>query len=218
MTIAVITSIYGNHDWLVDPPEQDGVTEYIAVVDTPQSGSCGMWKQIVEPRPHLHPRMAAKVAKCMPHWYTRADYTLWIDGSARLKHKGVAEWAVSHLKADSLSAQYPHPERIDIDPEARVSEGMSKYDGQMMQEQVAHYMKAGLPLNYGLWATGIIARPSYSKLPVPWGSQWLTEQVCWTYQDQLSLPYVMWLNKTTPAEFLDGNLWSNPHLHFEGHR
>ena len=214
MTIAIITSIYGQHDWLVDPPEQDGVTEYIAVVDQPQSGSCGMWTQIVEPRPHLHPRMAAKVAKCCPELYTDADYTLWIDGSARLKHPGVAKWAVGHLTPGALSAQFPHPERIDITPEAYVSQGMSKYDGQDMIGQVEHYMKAGLPLNYGLWATGFIARPASAS----WGDCWLGEQTRWTYQDQLSLPYVMWLRKSTPAEFLEGNLWSNPHVHFEGHR
>jgi hypothetical protein len=218
MSIALITSIYGNHDWLVDPPEQDGVTEYIAVVDQPQSGSCGMWTQIVEPRPHLHPRMAAKVAKCRPDLYASADYSLWIDGSARLKHKGVAEWAVGHLTPGALSAQFPHPERIDIEPEAYVSQGMSKYDGQAMLEQVAHYRKEGLPLNYGLWATGFIARSNRTTSLSMWGRAWLEQQTRWTYQDQLSLPYVMWRHSATPAEFLEGNLWSNPHVHFEGHR
>jgi len=215
VSIALLTSIYGNHDWLVDPPEQDGVVEYIAVVDDMQSGSCGMWTQVVEPRPHLHPRMAAKVAKCCPFDYTDADYALWIDGSARLRHKGVAEWAIGHLGADVPIAQFPHPERRDVTPEAYVSMGMSKYDGQRMIDQVEHYKKLGLPENFGLWATGFMAWNRTSAFP---GAAWLDEQVKWSYQDQLSLPFVYWSGRTAPAEFLEGNLWSNPYVHFEGHR
>jgi hypothetical protein len=215
MTVAVITSIYGNHDWLVDPIEQDGVDEYIAVVDQPQSGSCGMWRQIVEPRPHMHPRLAAKVAKCLPWRYTKATHTLWVDGSARFKHPGVAKWATEAI-GDNLVAQFRHPERHDIEPEAHVSSGMSKYDGQAMLEQVASYKKAGLPLNFGLWATGFMARCCHPHI-IQVGYEWLEEQIIWTYQDQLSLPFVYWHQDLYPVQ-LEGDLWGNPHVYFEAHR
>jgi len=213
MTIALITSIYGQHDYLTDPPEQEGVDEYIAVVDEPQSGACAMWRQIVEPRPHMHPRMAAKVAKCCPAWYTDAEYTIWIDGSARLKHGGVAEWAVGHLAKGAHAAQFQHPQRCDITPESIVSMGMSKYDGQACIEQAEFYKKQGLPENWGLFATGFIARPRWAGIQ----TAWLVEQMRWTYQDQISLPYVYWREARWPA-VLEGDLWSNPHVYFENHR
>jgi hypothetical protein len=211
VTIALVTSIYGNYDHLTDPPEQEGVIDYVAVVDEVKAGP-SLWRQIVEPRPHMHPRLAAKVAKCCPLLYTDADYTVWVDGSARLKHKGVAKWAVDQLGL-AHAAQFPHPDRIDIDPEAVVSMGMGKYNGQSCMDQAAYYKKQGLPQNFGLWATGFIARPRWAGMD----RRWLAEQIRWSYQDQISLPYVYWLTNGPPALLLEGNLWSNPHVYFDAH-
>jgi hypothetical protein len=211
VTIALVTSIYGNYDTLTDPPEQEGVTDYIAIVDQPHAGANGLWRQVVEPRPHMHPRLAAKVAKCCPGLYTDTDHTVWIDGSARLKHGGVAKWAVDSL-GTAHAAHFAHPDRDDIYPEAIVSMGMGKYQGQPIMAQVDHYRARGLPVSSGLWATGFIARPSWSGVNVAW----LSEQVRWSYQDQISLPYVYWQSFGWPIVF-DGNLWGNDHVYFEGH-
>jgi hypothetical protein len=209
MTIALITSIYGDYDELVDPPEQDGVDEYIAVVDRHYAG-CQRWMQIVEPRSHLHPRMAAKVAKCRPDLYTNAETTVWIDGGARLLHGGVAQWAASH----GPYAQFVHPERDDISAEAEVSAGMEKYANQPVLDQAAHYKKQGLPDGFGLWATGMLVLPRKWDLL---GDEWLTQQLRWSYQDQISLPFVLWQMDMKPNPLLD-NLWGNRHVQFTGHR
>jgi len=211
VTVALVTSIFGDYDSLVDPPEQEGVDEYIAVVDRHHDG-CSRWRQIVEPRPYLHPRMAAKVAKCRPDLYTDADVTVWIDGGARLLHEGAIAWAVGH---GGIIAQFVHPERDDISAEADTSFPLRKYEGQQIIEQAAHYKKQGLPDHWGLWACGFIVRHTKS-LGHRLGNYWLAEQLRWSWQDQISEPYLLWRNMLRPVP-LDGSLWSNPHVRFTGH-
>jgi hypothetical protein len=210
--IALVTSIYGDYDTLEDPPEQDGVDEYIAVVDRPYDG-CSLWRQVIEPRPHQHPRLAAKVAKCRPDLYTDAPFTVWIDGSARLRHQGVAFWAAAHL--GEPIAQFVHPERDDFHAEAEVSAGIEKYKGQTCLEQAGTYRKDGMPDKFGLWATGLIVR-NHQALPVRFGNQWLVEQLRWTYQDQISEPYLLWRNGIDVSP-LPGYLWNNDHVGFGAH-
>jgi hypothetical protein len=213
VTIAVITSLYGDLDELTDPPPMFGVDDYIAVVDYPRAGQY-RWRQIVEPRPHISNRLASKIPKCVPHLYTDADVVVWIDAQATVRDD-TAEWAASFL-GPSPVAQFNHPERDCFADEAKVSRDMKKYAGLMLDEQVDTYDTAGMPRSWGLWATGIMARRqgSWSKW---FGRHWLAEQVRWTYQDQVSEPYVLWKMGVRPA-VLDGSLWHDPHVNFRGHR
>jgi hypothetical protein len=93
---------------------------------------------------------------------------------------------------------------------------MKKYAGLMVEEQAAHYKASGMPDGWGLWATGIMARRNcwWSE---DFGERWLAEQVRWSYQDQVSEPYILWQMGTQPRN-LDGSLWHSPHVHFGGHR
>lgn len=184
MTVAVLSSVYGDYDHVDPVPKQTVDAEWIIVTDNPSLDAPG-WKVVVEPRPHMHPRLAAKVPKCLPFAYTNADTTVWLDASCRL------------LQPDSLSrlirgannapmAQITHPWRDDIVDEAEASVGMPKYQGQPVIEQAAHYRGLGYPRHAGLFATGLIVRNNPNDLQAEFGYRWLTEQCYWTYQDQLS--------------------------------
>jgi hypothetical protein len=212
MTLALVTSIYGDYDTLTDPPEQEGVTDYVAIVDR-HHANVNRWRQVIQPRHHMHPRLAAKVAKCRPDWFTDCSRTVWIDGGARLLHHGAAQWAADH----GPFAQFVHPQRDDVTDEAEVSAGMAKYANQRVLEQAAHYKAEGLPDHFGLWATGMIVRDNTFTSPGRlMGDAWLVEQIRWTYQDQLSWPFLLWRSAFRPVA-LDGNLWGNPHISFTGH-
>lgn len=216
MTLAVITSIYGDYDQLVDPPEQDGVDEYIAVVDHEHPGTA-LWRQIIEPRAGLHPRLAAKVAKCCPQLYTGCDEMVWMDGSARLKHAGAARWAVAHLTDDRHVACFRHPDRCDFHHEAMYCEFLDKYVHTSVVQQANYYSKTvGCPSPSGLWASGFMARRIESGRWTGFGERWLAEQVRWSIQDQVSLPYLFWRLGVQPAD-LEGNLWGNDHVGFGIH-
>jgi hypothetical protein len=212
VSIAVITALYGDLDELTDPPVMDGVDDYIAVTDRDRGAQ--RWRQVIEPRPHISDRLASKIPKCCPHRYTDADVVVWIDASAIVRDD-TARWAASHLDHRHV-AQFNHPERDDVSDEAKVSMGMKKYYGLMCEEQAASYKASGMPDSWGLWATGIMARRR-NFWSEDFGERWLAEQVRWSYQDQVSEPYVLWQMDSRPRN-LEGSLWHDPHINFRGHR
>jgi hypothetical protein len=87
---------------------------------------------------------------------------------------------------------FPHPDRDCVFEEAMVSAGMLKYRGLRLEQQVDGYRGRGIQPHAGLHACGVIAR----KEPLPAKLRhatevWWAENLEWTYQDQLSLPFVL---------------------------
>lgn len=210
MKVAVVTSRYGDLDPVVSPPLQSLDVEWICVTDNPVDIPAP-WLAVVEPRPHMTPRMAAKVARCRPDYYTDADVIIWLDASARLRTYMSVEKLLTKL-GDSPIAMFRHPARDAIEPEAHISLSMTKYHGQNIREQVAHYRAEGLPESFGLWAAGcIVRRPA---LVGDFGDRWMMEMARWSWQDQISLPFVLWQTGLRPVD-LPGNLWWNPIVRFD---
>jgi hypothetical protein len=209
MTVSVLTSVYGDYDRVVTPPEQSVDVEWVCVTDNPDAVPAP-WTVIHEPRPHLHPRMAAKLARCQPGLYTSSPVTIWLDAAARLKGPLSIERLVDSLDGYDL-AQWFHPERQTIEAEAAECMGIPKYRGQPMLEQCAHYRTMGL-IDGGLYATGCIVQRRTSRT-VELGQLWLREMWRWGWQDQLSYPYVLWLTDLTPRR-LPETLWRNGLVEF----
>jgi Protein of unknown function (DUF616) len=140
----------------------------------------------------LHPRLLAKYYKMQPYVmpdYAEYDYVVWIDGSGAL------------LAPDSLRTLigccgkgytvFKHPERDCIYDEAAFCRDYEKYRTQPILQQVDAYRRAGYPAHNGLYACGLIVRDTrkdYKALD----SAWLQENLRWSYQDQLSFPYLLW--------------------------
>lgn len=189
MSVAVLSSLYGDYDHVDPPPEQTVDAEWIMVTD--QDLDAPGWRVVHEPRPHTHPRLAAKVAKCLPWHYTDADTVVWMDAACRLLQTDALEQILAAAEDAPLS-QVVHPWRDCIYDEADASRGMPKYQEQPVDAQVGHYRVQGHPKNWGLWATGLIVRSDGNHrglakaLNMDFGRRWLAEQVRWTYQDQLS--------------------------------
>lgn len=218
MNVAVLTSVYGGYDERTAPPAQTLDAEWICVTDTPRE--VPGWSVVVEPRPDMHPRLAAKVAKCLPWEYTNADVTVWVDGSCELLRPDSLEELVAGADGQEL-AQFVHPWRDCIYTEVNASTGMPKYEGRPMAEQVEHYRKLGHPAGWGLWATGLIVRSAPSRARrerlMSFGRRWLAEQVRWTYQDQLSEAPVLRHGGLRPHE-LPGPLHGNGLVAWANHR
>ena len=213
MSIAVISSVYGGYDTPIAPVPQDVDCDWVLVTDTPVE--CPPWRVVVEPRPHLHPRMAAKVAKCRPDLYTQADTTVWVDASFFVSAADFVSWAVSHVDPVNPLAQIVHPERRRITAEAAVSATMAKYAGLPVIEQAGSYLTSGYPDDWGLWATGLIVRRHCPQLR-GFGSAWLAEQTRWSYQDQISEAPCLWHLDLRPVDICE-SLWGNPRFVIRGH-
>lgn len=214
MSIAIVSSLYGDYDQPAVPVPQDIDCEYILVTD--RHYDADPWKVVVEPRPQLHPRLAAKVAKCRPDLYADADVILWVDASVQILDAHFAAAVVEQMGAAPL-AQIRHPARSSIVDEANVSQQMEKYTGLPVVEQARHYVATGYPDGWGMWATGLIARRRDGWPLQAVGDAWLREQMRWTYQDQISEPPVLYSYGITPAD-LGGPLYGNPRFLIREHR
>jgi hypothetical protein len=142
------------------------------------------------------------------------DYTIWIDGSIRVFSRFFAEYMVDQAK--DRWAMFKHPWRNCLYDEAEESHDMRKYHGEPIMAQAEAYKKAGMPSNWGFWASGIICRRN------DWGDDlnalWWQEHEKWSFQDQISLSYVSW-NYKLRFYTCDMPLMTNPLLRVEaGHR
>lgn len=183
----------------------------------------------------MHARMQAKIYKILsqhhllssgrlrfksnPFWFRRRyDLSIWIDGSLQIKSSSFVRDMRQYVY-DAPWAMFSHPDRDCIYDEAVVSAAMRKYRNLPLFEQVESYRSA-VPPHSGLYACTIIVR----KEPIPAelsdvNRRWYQENLKWTYQDQLSLPYVLRNTDSLlhPARIKE-SLWHNQWFNFLPHR
>jgi hypothetical protein len=212
--VAILTAIYDSYDELKPVLPQAGLdVEWICVHDgnPPDAVAAQGWTLVYEPRPGVHPNRAAKHPKYEPWEYTDAPVSLWVDASFRVVSNTFAAEAIAH--ADPI-AQFQHPWRDCLFAEARESAGLAKYAGEPSLEQAESYRQAGHPENWGLWATGAIAR-WHTEAVRKMGWLWLAETYRWSFQDQISQPFALRENGLRPTAFPGSHL-ATPWLAYEG--
>jgi hypothetical protein len=142
-------------------------------------------------------------------------YTIWIDGNLQIT---TDTFAAQLLDVPNLSglALFRHPDRDNVVDEAAVSASMRKYAGLPLAEQVQHYQRRGYPGTNGLYACGVLVRDGAVRRIRRLDRKWMRENERWTYQDQLSLPYLLWKLRLEPS-IIPYNLWDNPLFGFVPH-
>jgi hypothetical protein len=213
-SIAVYTAVYGKYDDLSPQPEIEGV-DYVCFTDN-SSLRKDPWRVIVRRPRYEHPRLSAKYFKMLPHRVLGGyRYTVWIDGNVMIRDSGFPKAFLSQAENTGF-ALFLHPDRSCIYDEAEYSTRMPKYQGQRVMEQVRYYESRGYPRNNGLYAGGLVARDSSRRKVRRLCRHWLRENLRWTYQDQLSLPYLFWKEDFSPSVF-PYNLWENHWFEVLGH-
>jgi hypothetical protein len=109
-----------------------------------------------------------------------------------------------------------HPERDCIYSEAQASLHMEKYRTQPIEAQVQNYRGEGYPSGNGLLACTVIARSADVDLKEI-ENKWWAENKLWTYQDQLSLPVVLW-RTGQEVDIVDKDLWDNTWFDWVQHK
>lgn len=212
--VAVYTAIVGGYDDLKPHPDDESV-DWICFSDRDQPDLGWQVRKIV-PKPNIHPRMVAKRYKVLPHLVLpEYDITIWVDGSHLVRSPHFAREAVEQL-GDSSWAQYRHPDRDCIYDELEISLTLQKYVGQSMREQVDNYRTEGHPAHWGLWAAGTLVRRRNQRV-ADLCREWWSEIICWSYQDQLSLPVVFRRTGIRPVEFHHSQTLGNPWLSIIAH-
>lgn len=206
MKVAVYTAIFGNYD---DPKEwvkQSVDCDFLVFNDT---------YELPEELKILHPRHKAKYFKLQPHkipTLCKYDVIIWVDGSAEIKSPDFVKDMLFHLEQDEIMA-FKHPEGRDcVYQEAEYSKNMPKYQYQPIESQANYYKLSGYPEHNGLYACGMMVYKLTTKIQATLNDWWI-QNLTWTYQDQISFPYVLWKNKTQ-LKVLDLDLYNNAYLHF----
>jgi hypothetical protein len=204
----VYTAIFGGYDSLKAQPVSPGV-DYICFTDDPNLQAPSMWRVEVRAPRYKHPRLSAKWFRMRPdRELPQYRHTIWIDGSVTIATDTFVAEVMSALDGSGL-ALFQHPDRDNIFDEVQASMPMRKYAGLPLQQQVEHYRARGFPGTNGLYASGVMVRDSSNRRIRRLGREWMRENVRWTYQDQLSLPYLLWRVAITPG-VIPYNLWDNP--------
>lgn len=187
--IAVYTAIFGGVDDPKVQPPADGV-DYILFTD--KHIDAPGWKVVVEEPRYDTPRMSAKWYKVFPYiCLPEYRYTIFIDGSLQITNQNFAKEAVESIGDDGIGI-WLHPDRNDVIEESLASKPMAKYENTTVIEQAESYDKEGLPRNGGLWCTGTIARDNENQRMREAMFLYMKEMERWTYQDQISFPYIVW--------------------------
>jgi hypothetical protein len=217
--IAVITALYGDDYDTLKPvvPQSRPFTEWVLVTDREPDPelACG-WRVIVDPKPDLSPRRAAKLPKFRPWEYTDAGVSVWLDSSFRV----TSRWAVAQMTdylADQIPeqdiAQFAHPFRDCLYAEAGTVLALGMDDKALVEQQTEACRRAGHPENWGLWATGVIVR-KHTGAVKRLGNMWSDAVAMWSHRDQLSQPYALRLAGLRPVD-LPGHYAGNEWLQYE---
>jgi len=209
--VAWVSSVYGGYDAPAAPASQDTDAEYVLVTDRPCE--CPPWRVVVEPRPQLHPRLAAKFAKCRPDLYADADVYIWTDANVRVADTGFVAWCLKELGTAEIAISR-HPDAPTIRGDMEMAMTQPRFSPLPMREQVAHYAADGFPEQFGNWWTGMMIRQGRAAEP-QFGDAWLTEMIRWTNHDQICLPYVLWRAGIRPADLPPG--WLQGRFGFSAH-
>lgn len=214
---AIYTAVTTDFEHLGKHRFQDGV-DYIFFTDGASYPIQSEWQvELLPDLRHLHPRRAAKLPKLNPHFFdvlTKYKYTIWIDGDMQIVGDNFAPEILSYMEKGILFS--PHFDGRDCAyGEATIRP--PKYAAEPFDQQVAFYLNEKFPHNAGLFEGGVIARDMANSNVRELGQIWYIQNMVFSYQDQISLPYVLWKTKyeysVLPKSFRDFN-W----VHINAHR
>jgi hypothetical protein len=205
---ALLTASYGGYDPLKPVPPQDVECEYICVTD--DGALDAGWQIVYEPRPGVHPNLAAKRPKMCPWDYTDADVAIWIDASMVI----YSSFLISEVFAYLPFGQYDHPDRDCIYDEGTYSMGLRKYADLPLEEQMDDYKAQGHPEHWGLWAGGLIIRQRTPEIEA-FGRAWLAECEKWSFQDQVSEAVMLRKFGLRPVS-IPGAMYQSQWFRYEG--
>lgn len=176
------------------------------------------------PRKDLNDRLRSKFYKmCQHELEPSAETFLWADGSYELKN-GVCEWFSEQLgDNDVVFIQHPRNKTVKEeleDVEKGIASGepylTSRYKNENMREQYEHYKKLGFPDTL-LVCGGLFLRKNSPSVNQAF-DDWFLENVKWTIQDQISLPYIFWKHGLK-VKIIDSQcMYGGPFHRYVGHK
>jgi hypothetical protein len=237
--IAVITSIYGNYDkikdqknvlnrnlvdWYCFTDNNNIKSNYWNIINTPYHiidtknnekivNFKNYYKNINDKK--IYNMMCAKYYKSQMHKIDilkKYKYYIWIDGSIFLRDNFIKNIIIILNKNYNL-INFKHSSRNNIKNETKVSILLNKYKSQNILEQYNIYIKNNFPDNIGLFEKTIFVRKNNLKINDLF-DLWWEHNLKYSYQDQISYPYVLWKKNIIPDYIIEENVFNNKNYSF----
>lgn len=217
---AICTSVFGDIDYHNTQMMVSGV-QYFYITDglndPPADYNWQIHYPILDNFPYDN-RRKSKIAKIIPHFFEFLDqfkYVIWIDGDMQINNPNFVPEILSYMKNGLVIS--PHFDNRDCAyGEATIRP--AKYQNEPMDEQVEFYKSEGFPEHMGLYECGVMAREIGNPAVREMTEEWMEQNLTWSYQDQVSFPYVLWKTgfkpDVLPKSFRDFNwVHINAHKH-----
>lgn len=183
----LISALYGSYDSLKHPPVQDGDVACVLFTDDPTIES-DVWNVVYWPKPHMIGFLAAKAPKMLPMLHVPAAASVWVDMSVQVLSSSFTLEAVEYAR-DGF-ATWPHPWNHTLTAEAHESLQQTRYQGQMLEQQVERFYAEGLPRDASIRHTAVVARAHNEQTQMA-GYLWDAEYE-WSMADQIGFVYATW--------------------------
>lgn len=207
--LVVYTALFGGYHPGLKPPPAGLGADCVAFTDDPGLSAPGWDVRLVLTRGGLHPRLAAKEFKLLPHVHLASyETSIWVDAGLEIVSPDLPA-AAGYMNGVN-AVFFPHRHRQSVARELVAHFGLTKYRGLPLAEQVGAYQAEGFPDNLGLLECPCLVRRHNEPAIVALDDAWWAENCRWSYADQLSLPYVLWKLGTPHARFpfdLDHQPW-----------
>ena len=214
---AVCTSVFGAHDYHGSSIMIDGVDYYYITdgLDDPP----GYWNILYPDLTAFNydNRRKSKIAKLIPHRFEpllKYKYLIWIDGDMQILSADFIPEILSFISNGLVIS--PHFDGRDCAyGEATIRP--LKYQNEPMDEQVEFYKSEGFPEHMGLYECGVMARDMENLAVREMSELWFEQNITWSYQDQVSLPYCLWKTGFKP-DILPQSFRNFNWVHINAHR
>lgn len=210
MSKALIYScVTGNYDNVLSAVLASRLTveddvQYVLYTDRPDLAASNKSEQYLvestgvtwELRPLLwkHPlcqRRTARWHKVNSHLVSKADYSMWIDGSQCVKRiMPYQQLILPYMKGQTI-ATFKHPERICVYQEMNACAKLKKDNVKLMRRQMLHYRSKGYPVFNGMVETACVIRENCKEV-TNFNKLWWDQIQKYSYRDQLSFNYAAW--------------------------
>ena len=229
--LLVYSCVTGNYDSIEavalksTPKLEDGVkfvlyTDKLDANDTPQTHKTATIEWELRPLLWKHPlnqRRSARWHKVNSHMLLdAAEYTLWLDGSQRIKSVSLLQDLLAPLANRFDLATFKHPDRTCVYQELQACIRLNKDNLTLMRQQVEGYKQAGYPPYNGLVETACLLRRNCPQI-LEFNRLWWNELEANSYRDQLSFNYVAWKLKQAYGR-IPGSRAKSAFFEFVGHK
>lgn len=188
--IVFYTAVFGDYDNLLLPERIDPDIDYVCFTDRPRN-DYGVWQMRSAPYHHPDPTRVARYVKTHPHeLFPQHEVAVWLDANIILKGE-VRRYIDKVRGAGAQIGLVPHPHRGCFYEEAEACKRLKKDAASIIDAQIDHYRRNGVPEGQPLFETGymvvLLRNPQTAAALHAWWEQ--IEQ--FSRRDQLGLAWVI---------------------------